>query len=103
MPQDVYKWDMRDVRGGAVTTVVRERCTRSLVPIAEKRLKSRSSRMELGLYTVGTVTRNTDHQEGSKWIFYEVMTILFALIILIESSVYPEWGSSFFSISSHLS
>jgi hypothetical protein len=40
-----------------------EKCTRQLVPIAEKSVKYRSSRAVIGLYIAGTVIKNIDHQE----------------------------------------
>ncbi len=40
-----------------------EKCTRQLVPIAEKSVKYRSSRAVIGLYIAGNVIKNIDHQE----------------------------------------
>jgi len=46
-----------------------EKCTRQLVPIAEKNVKYRSSRAVIDLYTAGNVIKNIDHQEDiSFWI-----------------------------------
>ena len=40
-----------------------EKCTRQLVPIAEKNVKYRSSRAVIDLCTAGNVIKNIDHQE----------------------------------------
>ena len=40
-----------------------EKCTRQLVPIAEKSVKCRSNRAVIDLCTAGNVIKNIDHQE----------------------------------------